>query len=108
MLVACIKVTTGKEFHKLQAAWNVKASKRGFHKLQATCNVKEAKGGKRIKRKNRGIWKGTSQMIELKVTKNVVGNGFLKIFCSVKWLQYLLEGLKSSSDKVAPKSMSSV
>ena len=47
-------------------------------------------------------------MIELKVTKNVVGNGFLKIFCSVKWLQYLLEGLKSSSDKVAPESMSSV
>ena len=47
-------------------------------------------------------------MIELKVTKNVVGNGFLKIFCSVKWLQYLLEGLKSSSDKVSPESMSLV
>ena len=108
VLVACIKVTTGKEFHMVQAAWNVKASKRGFHKLQATCNVKEAKGGNRIKRKNRRIWKGISQMIELKVTKNVVGNGFLKIFCSVKWLQYLLEGLKSSSDKVAPESMSSV
>ena len=47
-------------------------------------------------------------MIELKVTKNVVENGFLKSFCPVKWLQYLLEGLKSSSDKVAQESMSSV
>ena len=46
--------------------------------------------------------------IELKVTKSVVGNGFYKIFCSMKWLQYLHEGLKSSSDKVAPESMSSV
>ena len=80
VLVACIKVTTGKEFHMVQAAWNVKASKRGFHKLQATCNVKEAKGGNRIKRKNRRIWKGTSQMIELKVTKNVVGNRFFEDF----------------------------
>ena len=44
-------------------------------------------------------------MIELKVTKNVVGNGFVS---SVKWLQYLFEGLKSSSDKVAPESMLSV
>ena len=25
VLVACIKVTTGKEFHMVQAAWNVKA-----------------------------------------------------------------------------------
>ena len=40
--------------------------------------------------------------------KNVVGNGFLKISCSVKWLQYLLESLKSRSDKVVPESMSSV
>ena len=86
VLLACIKVTTGKEFHMVQAAWNVKASKRGFHKLQATCNVKKAEAGNRkrkatyIEKKNRRIWKGTSQMIELKVTKNVVGNGFLKIF----------------------------
>ena len=61
-----------------------------------------------LQKKNRGIWKGTSQIIELKVTKNVVGNGFLKIFCSVKWLQHLLEGLNSSSDKLAPESISSV
>ena len=47
VLVACIKVTTGKEFHMVQAAWNVKASKRGFHKLQATCNVKKARAGNR-------------------------------------------------------------
>ena len=47
-------------------------------------------------------------MIELKVTKNVVGNGFLKIFCSVKWLQYLLEGLKLSSVEVAPDRNSSI
>ena len=47
-------------------------------------------------------------MIGLEVTKNVVRNGFLKIFGSVKWLQYLLEGLKSSSDKVSPESMSLV
>ena len=32
VLVTCIKETTGKEFHKVQAAWNVKASERGFHK----------------------------------------------------------------------------
>jgi len=113
-VLVAYKVTTGKEFHMVQAAWNVKASKRGFHKLQATCNVNKARAGncKRkatyITKKNRGIWKGTSQIIELKVTKNVVGNGCLKIFCSVKWLQYLLEGLESSSDKVAPESMSSV
>ena len=44
VLVACIKVTTGK-LHMVQAAWNVKASKRGFHKLQATCNVKKARAG---------------------------------------------------------------
>ena len=47
VLVACIKVTTGKEFHTAQAAWNVKASKRGFHILQPTCKVKEARGGNR-------------------------------------------------------------
>ena len=41
VLVACIKVTA--EFHMVQAAWNVKASKRGFHKLQAKCNVKKAR-----------------------------------------------------------------
>ena len=84
-----------------------KKSIKRFHKVQ----LKKAKAGYRatyIEKKNRRIWKGTSQMIELKVTKNVVGNGFLKIFCSVKWLQYLLEGLKSSSDKVAPESMPSV
>ena len=28
--------------------------------------------------------------------KNLVRNEFLKIFVSVRWLQYLLEGLKSS------------
>ena len=59
----------------VQAAWNVKASKRGFRKLQATCNVKKARGGNLkkkatyIAKKNRRIWKGLSQMIELKVTK---------------------------------------
>ena len=47
VLLACIQGTTGKEFHMVQAAWNVKASKRGFHKLQATCNVKKARGGNR-------------------------------------------------------------
>ena len=31
----------------VQAAWNVKALKRGFHKLQATCNVKKARTGNR-------------------------------------------------------------
>ena len=31
----------------VQAAWNVKASKRGFHIVQATCNVKKAEGGYR-------------------------------------------------------------
>ena len=46
MLVACIKVTTGKEFHMVQAAWNVKASKREFNKLQAACNVTKANAGK--------------------------------------------------------------
>ena len=98
----------------VQAAWNVKASQRGFHKLKATYNVRKERAGnsKRkatyIAKKSRRIWQGTSQIIKLKVTKNVVGNGFLKIFCSVKWLQYLLEGLKSSSDKVSPESMSLV
>ena len=59
----------------VQAVWNVKASKRGFHKLQATCNAKKARAGNRkrkatyIAKKNRRIWKGTSQIIELKVTK---------------------------------------
>ena len=47
VLVASIKVTTGKEFHTVQAAWNVKESKRGFHKLQATWNVKTARAGNR-------------------------------------------------------------
>ena len=47
VLVACINVTTGKEFHIVQAAWNVEASKRGFHKMQATCNVKKARAGNR-------------------------------------------------------------
>ena len=32
MLVTCIKETTWKGFHNVQAAWNVKASERGFHK----------------------------------------------------------------------------
>ena len=45
VIVACIKVTTGKEFNTVQAAWNVKASKRGFNKFQATCNVKKARAG---------------------------------------------------------------
>ena len=96
----------------VQAAWNVKEDQK---EDSTNCNVKKARAGNRkrkatyITKKNRRIWKGTSQMIELKVTKNVVGNGFLKIFCSVKWLQYLkIESLKSSSDKVAPESMSSV
>ena len=34
----------------VQAAWNVKASKRGFHKLQATCNVNKARAGNRKKK----------------------------------------------------------
>ena len=38
VLVACIKVTTGKEFHTVQAARDVKASKR-----EAPCNVKKAR-----------------------------------------------------------------
>ena len=45
VLVACIKVTTGKEFHIVQAAWNVKASERWFHKMQVTHNVKKASVG---------------------------------------------------------------
>ena len=45
MIVACIKVTTGKEFHMVQAAWNVKESKRGFHKVQATSNLKKTRAG---------------------------------------------------------------
>ena len=45
-----------------------------------------------LSKKNRGFWKGTCHW---------------KIFGSVKWLHYLLEGLKSSFDK-APESMSSV
>ena len=52
VLVTCIKVTTGKEFHMVQAAWNVKASKRGVHKLQATCNVQKARAGNRERKAN--------------------------------------------------------
>ena len=35
-------------------------------------------------------------------------NSFLKIFCSAKWFQYLFEGIKLSSDIVAPESKSSM
>ena len=61
VLVACIKVTTGKEFHMVQAAWNVKASKRGLHKLQATCNVKKARVGNR---KRKSIYIACKKRIE--------------------------------------------
>ena len=66
VLVACIKVTTGKEFHMVQAAWNVKASKRGFHKLQATCNVKKARA---VNRKKKATKKGIegSGKVQLKL-----------------------------------------
>ena len=63
VLLACIKVTTGKEFHMVQAARNVKASKRGFHKLQATCNVKKARAGNR-KRKATYIAKKEQKDLE--------------------------------------------
>ena len=72
VLLACIKVTTGKEFHMVQAAWNVKEDQK---EDSTNCNVKKARAGNRkrkatyITKKNRRIWKGTSQMIELKVTK---------------------------------------
>ena len=44
------------------------------------------------------ILQGTSYMLCLKVRKELVRNEFLKIFVSVRWFQYLLEGLKSSSE----------
>ena len=40
-------------------------------------------------------------MIWMKVGTNLVQNRFLKIFGSVRWFQYLLEALKTGSDKVA-------
>ena len=46
-----------------QAAWNVKASKRGFNKLQATCNVKKARAGNR-KRKATYIAKKEQKDLE--------------------------------------------
>ena len=40
VLVTCIKETTGKEFNKVQAAWNVKAPERGFHKCNSHAMLK--------------------------------------------------------------------
>ena len=36
--------------------------------------------------------------------KKLVRNGFLRIFGTVKYFQYFLEGRKTSSDKVTPES----
>ena len=42
-LVTCMKEMTENGYHKVQDAWNVKASARGFHKVQVACNVKKAR-----------------------------------------------------------------
>ena len=47
VLVTCIKETTGKGFHKVQAAWTVKASERGFHKCKSQAMQKIARAGNR-------------------------------------------------------------
>ena len=75
---------------------------------ESKCRKSQEESQIHCKKGIEGILKGTSEMIGLKVTKNVVRNGFLKIFGSVKWLQYLLKGLKSNSYEVAPESMSLV
>ena len=47
MLVTSINETTGKRFHKVRVACNIKASERGFHKVQVTCHVKKLRAGNR-------------------------------------------------------------
>ena len=48
VLVTCIKETAGKEFHKVQAAWNVKAPDKKIPQMQVTCNAKNARAENRM------------------------------------------------------------
>ena len=75
MLVPCLKETAGKEFYKVRAAWNVKASGKGFHKLQAICNVRKVEAINR-KMKATSIVKTRNRRILIESNKT----------CSAKWV----------------------
>ena len=77
-LPLCFKQRAKKGIFKVSAKCNVIRAKTRFVKAPATCNRK---------------------IIPL-------GTSHVKFFGIVTWFQYLIEGLKSISDKVAPESKS--
>lgn len=78
----------------------------------ATCNLKKAGKESRKMRAtcivNKTIKIFCKVQVKLRIRIKLVWNGFLNIFGSVKLFQYLLKGLKQSSDKIAPESKPSV